>query len=197
MENERPDELLLRVSNAEREAVIARLGEACGEGRITLDEFTDRADAVYAARTRGELDKLTVDLPEPGQSVAPVVPATNSASKAVARRRGHRRVAVLSGFELSGRWRVEPECKVVCVFGGAKLDLRHAELSSRQTVIKIVAVFGGAQVVVPHGVHVNVDGVNFMGGYSAEPPDSTPPSGAPSIHIHTVNVLGGVSVEYD
>ena len=160
-------------------------------------EGTDRADAVYEARTRGELDKLPVDLPEPGQSVAPaVVPATNSASKAVARRRGHRRVAVLSGFELKGRWRVEPECTVVCVFGGAKLDLRHAELSSRQTLIKIVAVFGGANVVVPHGVHVDVDGVNFMGGYSAEPPDGAPPPGAPSILIHTVNVMGGVSVEY-
>ncbi|HEX5496577.1 MAG TPA: DUF1707 domain-containing protein [Mycobacteriales bacterium] len=193
MDDERSDELSLRVSDAEREAVVARLGDACGEGRITLDEFTDRTDAVYAARTRGELAQVTADLPESGSPTAPAVRPV--AGRAVTGRR-RRRIAILSGLELKGRWRVDPESTVVCVFGGAELDLRKAELGAHQVLIKIITVFGGASVVVPHGVHVDVDGVNVLGGSSVNQPDTPPLAGAPTIVIRTVNVLGGTSVEF-
>jgi hypothetical protein len=53
----------IRVSNAEREAVIETLQRAVGEGRITLAEFEERARAAYQARSRGDLDVLTADLP--------------------------------------------------------------------------------------------------------------------------------------
>lgn len=187
MDNERSDELRLRVSDAERETVVARLGEACGEGRLTLEEFSDRLDRVYAVQTRGELEQLTIDLP--GPVLSPVPTPAHPATR-------RRRFAVLSGFELKGRWRVQPENTVVCVLGGADLDLRRAELVAPQVMIRIVTVFGGARVVVPEGVHVDVDGVNILGGYSVEPPDSPPPPGAPTIIIRTVNVFGGVSVEF-
>ena len=192
MENERSNELRLRVSDAEREAVVARLGEACGEGRITLEEFSERIDRVYTVATRGDLELLTVDLPASGLSVAPV-PALSTRGS----RRRRRRMAVLSGFELKGRWRVEPENTVVCVLGGATLDLRRAELAAPQVLIRIVSVFGGARVIVPEGVHVDVDGVNVLGGYAVEPPENPPPPGAPTIVIRTVNVFGGASVEFD
>lgn len=197
MDDER--ELQVRVSDAEREAVVSRLSEACGEGRITLAEFTERTDGAYAARTRADLEKLTADLP--GLERTSSTPTGGSLTvrptgQTVPGRR-RRRTAVLSGFELRGRWHVDPEMSVVCVLGGAKLDLREAELGGPQVRIKIVSVCGGAQVVVPHGVHVDVDGVNFLGGYSAQQPNTTPPPGAPTIHIHTVNVMGGVSVEFD
>jgi hypothetical protein len=53
----------LRVSDAEREGVVRRLERALREGRITVVEFDERAQAGYRARTRGELDDLTADLP--------------------------------------------------------------------------------------------------------------------------------------
>ena len=53
----------LRASDAERAAVVERLQAAVGEGRITMTEFDDRARAAYEAKTRGELDALTADLP--------------------------------------------------------------------------------------------------------------------------------------
>lgn len=52
-----------RASDAEREAVVENLQRAVGEGRITVAEFEDRVQAAYEARTRGELDVLTADLP--------------------------------------------------------------------------------------------------------------------------------------
>lgn len=53
----------LRASNAEREKTVELLQHALGEGRITMAEFEERVTAAYAAKTRGELDELTADLP--------------------------------------------------------------------------------------------------------------------------------------
>ncbi|MFG3418564.1 DUF1707 domain-containing protein [Micromonospora sp. NPDC047730] len=53
----------LRVSDRDREAVVARLGAAASEGRLTLAELTDRSGQAYAARTYSELAALVADLP--------------------------------------------------------------------------------------------------------------------------------------
>jgi hypothetical protein len=53
----------VRVADAERAGVVRRLERALREGRITVLEFDERTAAAYAARTRGELDDLTEDLP--------------------------------------------------------------------------------------------------------------------------------------
>jgi hypothetical protein len=53
----------LRASDAEREAVIERLHLAFAEGRITLSEFDERIGSACAAKTLGDLEVLTADLP--------------------------------------------------------------------------------------------------------------------------------------
>jgi hypothetical protein len=53
----------LRASDADRERVVTVLHQQVGEGRLTLDEYSERAAAVYQTRTMGELDALTGDLP--------------------------------------------------------------------------------------------------------------------------------------
>jgi hypothetical protein len=53
----------LRASDAERQTVVRRLERALREGRLTIVEFDERTQAAYAARTRGELEDLTEDLP--------------------------------------------------------------------------------------------------------------------------------------
>ena len=53
----------VRASDAERELTVERLRRAVGNGRLTIEEFDERAAQAYAARTRGELADLTRDLP--------------------------------------------------------------------------------------------------------------------------------------
>jgi hypothetical protein len=53
----------IRVGDLERERVVRRLCAAVGEGRLTLAEAGDRQAAAYAARFRGDLAALLVDLP--------------------------------------------------------------------------------------------------------------------------------------
>jgi hypothetical protein len=50
-------------SDAEREAVIARLHTAVGEGRLTADEAGERIATVHTARYRAELAGPVADLP--------------------------------------------------------------------------------------------------------------------------------------
>jgi hypothetical protein len=59
----RPEEL--RVSDVERTRVQDRLRRAHDVGELDLYEFDERVKAVWAARTRGELARVTADLPEP------------------------------------------------------------------------------------------------------------------------------------
>jgi hypothetical protein len=56
----------LRAADADRDAVADRLRTAHAEGRLTVEEFGERLDAAFAARTMGELAGLTADLP-PGR----------------------------------------------------------------------------------------------------------------------------------
>jgi hypothetical protein len=55
----------MRASDADRQRVMDALHRHTADGRLTLDEFSERADVVYAARTLGELAAVTRDLPPP------------------------------------------------------------------------------------------------------------------------------------
>ncbi|MBV9337637.1 MAG: DUF1707 domain-containing protein [Solirubrobacterales bacterium] len=53
----------LRASDADREATADRLRQHHTDGRIDQDEFQERLDRCFAAKTLGELAELTRDLP--------------------------------------------------------------------------------------------------------------------------------------
>jgi hypothetical protein len=54
----------MRASDDDREGVAGRLRDAHAEGRLTMEEFEERLDTTYAAKTLGELTVVTRDLPE-------------------------------------------------------------------------------------------------------------------------------------
>ena len=45
----------LRASDAERDRTVEALAAASAEGRLTLDEYSQRSEAALAARTLGDL----------------------------------------------------------------------------------------------------------------------------------------------
>jgi uncharacterized protein DUF1707 len=57
------DDAQLRASDAQRDRAAAEIREHYAAGRLTEDEFAERLDAVYQARTQGELSELRRDLP--------------------------------------------------------------------------------------------------------------------------------------
>lgn len=55
----------LRIGNAERERAQAVLGEHYVAGRLDHDEFSQRLDRIWAARTQADLLPVFADLPGP------------------------------------------------------------------------------------------------------------------------------------
>ena len=64
----------LRVSDQDRERLVAEIREHFAAGRLSEGEMSERVAAAYAARTEGELGVLRADLP--------VLPATRSEQRA-------------------------------------------------------------------------------------------------------------------
>ena len=61
----------LRVSDAERAVVQERLRRAVGDGQLDLDEFDVRVQSTWASKTRGDLARVTADLPAPPRPAPP------------------------------------------------------------------------------------------------------------------------------
>jgi hypothetical protein len=61
----------LRASDADREQVAERLRKAAAEGRILAHELEDRLTTALRAKTYGELDAVTLDLPDARVAHAP------------------------------------------------------------------------------------------------------------------------------
>jgi uncharacterized protein DUF1707/2TM domain-containing protein len=62
----------LRVSDAERHRVVLVLQEHCAEGRLTVDEFSERTSEALASRTQADLARVLRELPPLPLSAPPV-----------------------------------------------------------------------------------------------------------------------------
>lgn len=180
-------ELDVRASDAEREATVARLRDAAGEGRLTLEELAERVEAADGARTRADLASLEADLPaasSPSPGLAPA-PATR------------RLYGILGGDTLSGSVRLGRECRVINVMGGADLDLTDAVLTEGELTIRVFSLWGGSNIHVPDGVHVEHHGVGVLGWDKVEPPAEgrEPPPGAPVVRVRSVSIMGGTDIK--
>lgn len=71
----------MRASDADRDAVLSDLSEHFQAGRLTHEEFEDRAGRALAARTWGELKDLLRDLPSTLPGPRASVSAASSAPR--------------------------------------------------------------------------------------------------------------------
>jgi class 3 adenylate cyclase len=171
-----------RLSDAERDRAAALMAKYTSEGRLTLDEFSQRVEVVLAARTQAELDQVTSDLPTDSPRYESPIPKSESL------------VAVFSGSSRRGRWRTGGGLKATAVFGGVDIDLRNAEIDSPTLDIRAIAVFGGIDIVVPEGVMVNLTGFSLFGGKDLRVADAPVLPGSPVINVRAFPVFGGISV---
>lgn len=194
-----PDQPDIRVSDAERNQVVDRLREHCSEGRLTLEEFSDRVGDVFNARTRRELDAAMSDLPVPAdmQPQPAPSPATQTQARQPAKRRAVRRwiVGIWGGGKAKGRWRPAEETHVVAVMGGCEVDLRNAEIDGPEVVIRAVAIMGGIEIIVPEGIEVEMSGFALMGGNERRVKNVPRLPGTPIVYVQAFSLMGGVVVK--
>jgi len=139
-----PDDM--RIGDAERDRVIEELRTHTAAGRLTLGEFSDRADAVLAARSRSDLVRVMTDLPQElrGQSRPG--------------RAGRWVVAVMGDSRRRGRWKAAPATRAVAVMGDVVLDYTGALFEGPEIHVVALALMGDVVIVVPEGMHVEMSG---------------------------------------
>jgi Domain of unknown function (DUF1707)/Cell wall-active antibiotics response 4TMS YvqF len=167
----------VRASDAERDATINRLREAAAEGRLTLEELTDRIEAAAGAVMRSDLVPLTSDLP---------------ATAAVGRPSLAPNVRGVGDVKRSGTWTVSAESFFRTWFGNIKLDLRRAQIDPVETRIHARVLFGNIDLLVPEGVEVELQAGTRLGRTKVEPDSAIP--GAPRIVLTGGTVFGDVKV---
>jgi len=190
-----------RSSEQEREAAIDRLADAFADDRLGMEEFERRLELAHRAETSGELAELLVDLPRSTGSMTrrseASKPARPSASRPPAPTRVPERslvAGILGGGDRSGGWVPARNTTAIGIMGGVSLDLRESPLPSGVTEIECYALMGGIDIIAPAGIHIECNGVGFLGGfeYRQEEPPMDPD--APVLRISGFAMMGGVSV---
>jgi hypothetical protein len=190
----RPSPRDLRASDADRERVLTLLGEAAADGRLTLDEHSERAERAYAARTLGDLAGLTADLA--GPSAQPIQLDSHRAVTGLFRRESR-----------EGHWVVPDRLAASAICGEVTLDLRQALLQSNRIVVMATVILGTLRLIVPEEVVVEITGSGPLGrttgggpgGGTGPGPDiarSGPPSRPeqPVVEVRAFSLGGRVKV---
>ncbi|GAA5157802.1 MULTISPECIES: DUF1707 SHOCT-like domain-containing protein [Amycolatopsis] len=176
----------LRVSDEEREHVVAILQKAIGRGLIDLDEFTERTDIALASRTRGELNAVLVDIPGTVNRDlgAPPPKATDPSQRLELS-------AKYSSLVRNGRWIVPAEVVVHSKYGSTKLDFSDAQVTSPTVQIELDCKWGSVEVIVPEGMAVDLNSITELKYGSLD--DKTGSNGLPGTPrlVFTGRVHGG------
>ncbi|HKK92845.1 MAG TPA: DUF1707 domain-containing protein [Longimicrobiales bacterium] len=189
-----------RSSERDREAVIDRLSDAFADDRLGMEEFERRLELAHRAETSEELTELLADLPREAAPVArrpdpvPSHPSTPRPPAPVRVPEKSLVAGVLGGGDRSGGWVPARNTTAIGVMGGVSLDLRESPLASGVTEIECYTLMGGIDIIAPPGVHIECNGIGFLGGfeYRQEEPPMDPD--APVLRISGFAVMGGVSV---
>lgn len=187
----------LRASDRDRERTAEILREAAGDGRLGMDELDERLEAVYAAKTYGELEPIIKDLPhgEMARASAPVVsPAATAPDRFGGTPTSSAAIAIMGGFSRKGAWVVPANFTAVAIMGGGEIDLREARFAERVVNIHAVTIMGGICIIVPDDAEVHVTGVGVMGAFEHGPTGAGQP-GAPKIVINGVAFWGAVDIK--
>jgi class 3 adenylate cyclase len=179
----------VRISDVERNNMVEVLRGYCGDGTLTLDEFSDRVGLVFEATTKAELEGVVADLPVRG-----TVTASPSSASPARRKVSHNVVGIMSGARRTGRWRPSEELNAFALMGGCEIDLRQAEIDTAVVTINATSVMGGIDIIVPDGIEVELDEFHFMGGVETRLSNVPRIPGTPLIRVKAFALMGSVII---
>jgi len=171
---------VLSVTQADREAAVGALQRAAGDGRLPLEDFSERVGIALAAETRDQLDAATAGL----AAAAPDGPARPVSSV----------VTIFGSRRQAGRWRLPGALRARALFGDIHLDLRETAIDGDVAEISATTVFGNLCVDVPEGVEVELTGFDVLGDRELRLAPVPPRPGTPLIRIRAHALVGDVNV---
>lgn len=105
-----------------------------------------------------------------------------------------RLILIGDGIELKSRASAFRGGGVLCIFGGANLDLSEARFASDETTLRVACAFGGLEIVVPDGCAVSLRNTAVAGGANNRAREGDLPDDAPRLHIEAFTIFGGLDV---
>ncbi|MBD0692946.1 DUF1707 domain-containing protein [Streptomyces sp. CBMA123] len=142
----------LRASHADRDRVVAMLGVAAGDGRLTADELDQRVEAALSARTVGDLAALTADLP----------PISISTSGVPAESRDVLRIEQkFSRLERTGGWVLPRRLELAAEWCNVTLDFTQAVITQDTLEIDVDMQGGNLTLIVGPGITVDPYGLTL------------------------------------
>ncbi|WP_128977134.1 DUF1707 SHOCT-like domain-containing protein [Streptomyces roseicoloratus] len=179
----------LRASDADRDRIADILGDALAEGRIDPEEHAERIDAVYRAKTMGELEPIVRDLPAARPSRAPAAAPVYGPGEVEGA--ADTMVAVLSASTRKGRWRVGERTNAISVLGSIEIDLTEAIFAQRLTVINVTSILGNVEIRVPENVTLRGNGTGIFGNFEVVTLEGADPE-APVVVVNGYALFGNV-----
>lgn len=134
----------MRISDAERERVVAQLNTAVSEGRLTLAEFEERVDGVLRSRTFGEIEPYVIDLPVQSIKAPEAVEIRNRASS----------------LKRQGRWTVPRRLSITTRSGSVKLDFTEAIFGTAIVDVVLEAQSSSVELILPAGATADIDRID-------------------------------------
>ncbi|MET7618342.1 DUF1707 domain-containing protein [Streptomyces sp. NPDC005408] len=181
----------IRASDADRDRIADILRDALAEGRLDAEEHSERIDAVYRAKTVGELEPLVRDLPATGKSAdSPAYTYGPDEPDGP----GENLIAVFSSSTRKGRWRVGRRTNVFSLFGSIEIDLTEALFGQRLTVINATSIFGNVEIRVPENISLRGSGTGFFGNFDVLTLEAADPE-APVVVVNGYSVFGNVEAK--
>ena len=183
-------------TEADRQHVVTLLVEATNEGLLPAPERDRRITLARLANTFDDLVPLTRDLvTTAGPVVRPApltVPASTQIDTANSSRDADQIIAIFSGSNRAGHWRMRSHTSVLTVFGGADLDTTQAVFEAQTVTVNAFCLFGGFGLKVPEGVEVRSQVVGIFGGTDVKV--APPQPGAPVVILKGAAIFGGIEV---
>ncbi|MET9803427.1 DUF1707 domain-containing protein [Streptomyces sp. NPDC006368] len=182
----------LRASDADRDRIADILGDALAVGRIDAEEHAERIDAVYRAKTMGELEPLVRDLPATRAQSEPAPSYTYGPDDDTAP--AEKLIAVFSSTTRRGRWRIGRRTTAFSLFGNVEIDLTEAFFAQRLTTINATSVFGNVEVRVPENITLRGSGSGVFGNFEVVTAEAVDPE-APVVVVNGFSVFGNVEAK--
>lgn len=180
----------------DRERVVQALASHFAQDHLTTQELELRFEKVYRAASTAELQALLSGLPAlapaptapeslPGYSVAPAATVP----------REKRYLAFMGEVRRKGNWVVPSRMHLFSAMGAIRLDLRGAQIPAEGVEIDATALMGEVRIVLPPGLHAEVDGLAVMGEFSDRTAGAASTLDAPVVRVKGMAFMGAVRVE--
>lgn len=211
------------MSDAERDHVGELLQRAVGQGMLSLGEFTERMDTVLAAKTRGELNAVLVDLPgmqiDPAYVTgvhppvphppAPHPPTPHAAGVPAAP--GPAMPPAMGGYPAQqplvirgrmstvtrkGRWHVPPALTLDTRMGSTTLDFTEAVMQTQVVHLTVDDACGSVTLVLPEEATADLNDIDTVGGSVSNKVRTGPPYGPLHLVVRGRVRFGSITARY-